>query len=154
MNVLKQIAILAAIAIFTGLLPGQAAAVPVQDTSTSSLKTFSGIGKERPILEAGKEVEVFRRVGAGCLTHMWFAMDSRTRIRVYVDGEETPSIDMAQDLGHGYAFGGPPEPWGVRQLGRKGGVYNTYRIPFGTEVKVTVLPMTKVFDGVTKNKAW
>ena len=58
-------------------------------------------------------VEVFHRVGAGCLTHMWFAMDLRTRIRVYVDGEKTPSIDMAQDLGHGYAYGGPPEPWGA-----------------------------------------
>ena len=39
-------------------------------------------------------------------------------------------LDMAQDMGHGYAFGGPPELWGVTQFGRKGGVYNTYRIPF------------------------
>ena len=88
---------------------------------TAGLRTFGGIGKERPILEAGKEVELFRHAGAGCLTHMWFAMDSRTRIRVYVDGETAPSIDMAQDLGHGYAHGGPPEPWGVPRLGRGGG---------------------------------
>lgn len=154
MKNLKQVAIFTAIAIVTGLFPAQAGADPVQDVSTSNLRTFSGFGKERPILEVGKEVELFSRLGAGCLTHMWFAMDSRTRIRVYVDGEKTPSIDMAQDLGHGYAYGGPPEPWGVRQLGRKGGVYNTYRIPFGTEVKVTVLPTTDVFDGVTKNKVW
>ncbi len=121
---------------------------------TIGLRTFGGIGKERPILEAGVEVELFRHVGAGCLTHMWFAMDSRTRIRVYVDGEEQPSIDMAQDLGHGYAHGGPPEPWGVSKLGRGGGVYNTYRIPFGTEVRVCVLPTTEVFDSVTKRDAW
>ena len=121
---------------------------------TAGLRTFGGIGKERPILEAGKEVELFRHAGAGCLTHMWFAMDSRTRIRVYVDGETAPSIDMAQDLGHGYAHGGPPEPWGVPRLGRGGGVYNTYRIPFGTEVRVTVLPTTEVFDSVTKRDAW
>ncbi len=131
------------------LAGGQPAVVP-----WSGPRTFGGIGKERPILEAGKEVELFHHSGAGCLTHMWFAMDSRTRIRVYVDGEATPSIDMAQDLGHGYAHGGPPEPWGVSKLGRGGGVYNTYRIPFGTEVRVRVLPTTDVFDGVTKRDAW
>lgn len=85
---------------------------------------------------------------------MWFAMDQRTRIRVYVDGEKSPSIDMAQDLGHGYAFGGPPEPWGVAQIGRKGGVYNTYRIPFGDGVRVTVVPMTATFDSVNGRDAW
>jgi hypothetical protein len=123
---------------------------------TSTLQTFSAVGKERPTLEAGKEVELFRSEGKGCLTHMWFAMDARTRIRVYVDGEKTPSIDMAQDLGHGYshAFGGPPEPWGVAQIGRQGGVYNNYRIRFGNGVKVMVVPITNVFDSVTKRDAW
>ena len=85
---------------------------------------------------------------------MWFAMDQRTRIRVYVDGEKSPSIDMAQDLGHGYALGGPPEPWGVAQIGRKGGVYNTYRIPFGDGVRGTVVPMTATFDSVNGRDAW
>jgi len=121
---------------------------------TTGLRTFSGIGKERPILEAGKEVELFRHAGAGCLTYMWFAMDQRTRIRIYVDGELAPSIDMAQDLGHGYAHGGPPEPWGVPQFGRQGGVYNTYRIPFSSQVRVCVLPTTTVFDSTTKRDAW
>ena len=63
----------------------------------STLKTFSAIGKEEPILEVGKEVELLRREGKGCLTHMWFALDERVRIRVYVDGEKQPSIDMALD---------------------------------------------------------
>ena len=132
----------------------QPAPVGAAGDATAGLRTFTGIGKERPLLEAGKEVEIFRRSGAGCLTHMWFAMDPRTRIRVYVDGEQTPSIDMAQDLGHGYAFGGPPEPWGVPQFGRQGGVYNTYRIPYGTEVRVCIFPMTAVFDSVNKRDAW
>ena len=118
------------------------------------LRTFSDMGKERAILKAGEEVEIFRREGAGCLTHMWFAMDVRTRIRVYVDGEKTPSIDMAQDLGHGYAFGGPPEPWGTEHFGRQGGVFNTYHIPFGRGVRVTILPTAKVFDRVTGRKVW
>lgn len=122
--------------------------------STDGLRTFGAFGKEVKLLEVGKEAEIFRREGRGCLTHMWFAMDERTRIRVYVDGEKTPSIDMAQDLGHGYAFGGPPEPWGIAEFGRKGGVYNTYRIPFGKGVRITVLPWTKVFDGVNGRDAW
>ncbi len=128
--------------------------VGAASASPSAIRTFGGIGKERAILEAGKEVELFRRVGSGCLTHMWFAMDERARIRVYVDGEARPSIDMAQDLGHGYSHGGPPEPWGVARFGRNGGVYNTFRIPFGSEVRVCVLPTTAVFDGVTTNEAW
>jgi hypothetical protein len=61
MNDLKRAATLTAISIITGLFPYQAGADPVQDASTSNLQTFSGIGKERPILEAGKEVEVFHR---------------------------------------------------------------------------------------------
>lgn len=121
---------------------------------TAGQQTFSAMGKEVSILEAGKEVELFRRAGKGCLTHMWFAMDERVRIRIYVDGETTPSIDMAMDMGHGYAFGSPPEPWGVPQMGRLGGVYNNYRIPFGKGVRVTVLPTTKVFDSVNRQLAW
>jgi len=133
---------------------GRAGGAEAAHDPTAGLRTFGGIGKEREILEAGTEVELFRHAGAGCLTHMWFAMDARTRVRVYVDGEPEPSIDMALDLGHGYAHGGPPEPWGVPQLGRQGGVYNTYRVPFGSEVRVAVIPTTEVFDGVNGRNAW
>jgi len=76
--------------------PGRSSSRPAGVPATG-LRTFSGIGKERPILAAGKEVELFRHAGAGCLTHMWFAMDERTRIRVYVDGEVQPSIDMGRN---------------------------------------------------------
>ncbi len=128
---------------------------PTQPEHAACLRTFSGIGKERRILEAGKEVELFRHAGPpGCLSHMWFAMDLRTRLRIYIDGEERPSIDMALDLGHGFTHGGPPEPWGVPQFGRQGGVYNTYRIPFGSQVRVCVLPATTVFDSVNRKDAW
>lgn len=124
------------------------------DDPTGRLRTFSGIGKERPILEEGKEVELFRHEGAGCITHMWFAVDMRTRIRVYVDGEEAPSVDMALDLGHGFNHGGPPVPWGIAQFGRNGGIYNTYRIPFGASVRVCLLPSTAVFDSEIGRNAW
>jgi len=85
---------------------------------------------------------------------MWFAMDERVRVRVYVDGEAKPSIDMALDMGHGYSFGGPPEPWGCAKMGRYGAQFNNYQIPYGNGIRVTLLPSTKVFDGVTGRKAW
>jgi hypothetical protein len=90
----------------------------------------------------------------GCLTPLWFALDERVRIRVYVDGEAKASIDMALPLGHGYGFGGPPEPFGSPKMGRYGGQFNNYRIPYGNGVRVTALPETEVFDGVTGRKAW
>ncbi len=65
-----------------------------------------------------------------------------------------PSIDMALDFGHGFNHGGPPAPWGVSQFGRNGGIYNTYRIPFGTNVRVCVVPSTAVFDTDTGRNAW
>ena len=40
----------------------------------ATLKTFSVMGKEEEILEAGKEVELLRHDGKGCLTHRWFAL--------------------------------------------------------------------------------
>ncbi|MCX5670268.1 MAG: DUF2961 domain-containing protein [Planctomycetota bacterium] len=135
-------------------LEGSPSPAPNPPTDTARLKTFSGVGKEVPLLEAGKEVEIFRHEGTGCLTHMWFAMDERVRIRVYVDDEKAPSIDMAMDMGHGYAFGPPREPWSTTQMGHLGGVHNNYRIPFSKSVRVTVLPTTRVFDGVTGNKGW
>ncbi len=110
----------------------------------AALKTFSSIGKESRALDGGREAELLRHDGRGCLTHMWFGGDwpgyEKTRIRVYVDGEETPSIDMELGLGHGYGFGEAAAPWGGDRLGKTGhpsGVYNTYRIPFGKGVRVT-----------------
>ncbi len=54
------------------------------------MKTFRSMGKERTILEPGKEVELYRRDGHGCPTRMWFAFDSRTRTRIHVDVQTKP----------------------------------------------------------------
>ncbi len=127
-----------------------AGAAGVVDT----LQTFSAMGKELRLLEVGKEVQIFEHAGKGCLTHMWFAMDERTRVRVYVDGEETPSIDMHLMLGHGYQLRGQPEHFAVPELGYVGGQHNTYRIPFGESVRVTILPLAEQLDWVTGEKVW
>jgi hypothetical protein len=114
------------------------------DDLISSLEPFCAIGKEVDVLNGYREAELLVEQGGGCLTHMWFGGDwpgfDKTRIRVYVDGEETASIDMAMDLGHGFGNGGGLGPWGSGKIGRTGapsGTYNTYKIPFHGGIRVT-----------------
>lgn len=116
-------------------------------TEVAALKTFGTMGKEKQVLRRGREAELFRREGAGVLTHMWFGGSFKTlgrmRLRVYVDGEKKPSIDMALYLGHGMGFDDPGAPWGTARIGitgHEGGVYNTYRIPFGDGIRITAQP--------------
>ena len=75
---------------------------------------------------------------------MWFGGDfpdyGLTRLRVYVDGETTASIDMELDMGIGVGFQDDAAPWGIARIGKTGspsGIYNTYRIPFGSSIRVT-----------------
>jgi hypothetical protein len=114
------------------------------EDGVAALKTFCTSGKESSALDGYQEAELLRHKGRGCLTHMWFGGDwagyEKTRIRVFVDDEPAPSIDMELGLGHGYGFGEEKATWGSEKLGKTGhpsGVYNTYRIPFGTSVRVT-----------------
>lgn len=127
---------------------------PAQDVDVESLRTFCTIGKEEGVLNGYREAELLKHAGRGCLTHMWFGGDwpgyERTRIRIYVDGEDTASIDMELGLGHGYGFGESAAPWGCRRLGKTGhpsGVYNTYRIPFGAGIRVTAQRARQSPDG-------
>ena len=115
-----------------------------ETTDIAGLKTFGTMGKEEKVLEKGKEVELFSYDGTGALTHMWFGGGfktlGQTRLRLYVDGEQQASIDMEIYLGHAIGFNEPDAPWGIERmgiLGKQGGVYNTYRIPFGKSVRIT-----------------
>lgn len=124
-----------------------------QEADTSKLKTFGTIGKEVRPLTGDTEAELFRHAGKGCLTHMWFGGGwkdcQRTRLRIYIDGETKPSIDMELYLGHGIGFGDDFSPWGTARIGKIGtgtSVYNTYRIPFGTSVRVTAQRSTEAPD--------
>jgi hypothetical protein len=126
------------------LLLAPLAALCAAEPDLSTLKTFGTMGKEVTPLSADKEAELFRHDGKGCLTHIWFGGDwkgcEKTRIRVYVDGEEKPSIDMELYLGHGIGFGDEFSPWGIARIGKIGtgaNVYNTYRIPFGKSIRIT-----------------
>ncbi len=115
-----------------------------EEADVNRLKMFTSIGKERDLLNGYQEAELLRHEGRGCLTHMWFGGDwpgyERTRICIYVDGEETPSIDMELGMGHGVGFADSDAPWGCSRVGKTGhpsGLYNTYRIPFGKSIRVT-----------------
>lgn len=115
-----------------------------QADNLNHFKTFGTMGKEVQPLKKGQEAELFRYTGKGCLTHMWFGGSFKaiqyTDIRVYVDDERKPSIDMELYLGHGIGFGDTFGPWGTERMGNTGGdsgIYNTYKIPFAKSIVVT-----------------
>lgn len=123
--------------------PGSAQLASV---NVDGLKTFGTMGKELTILTQEHEVELFQHKGKGCITHMWFggSFDNLgyTTIRIYVDGEEKPSIDMDLYLGHGIGFKDKRAPWGNQRMGNIGGIsgiYDTYKIPFGKSIRITGL---------------
>ncbi len=118
--------------------------IPAQAIDVLDLTNFGTAGKEQQVLRAGVEAELFSYTGKGCLTHMWFGGDFKdfglTHIKIYVDGEPQPSIDMEIMLGHGIGFEDDAAPWGVERIGKTGqpsGIYDTYRIPFGKSIRVT-----------------
>ncbi|MCP5116612.1 MAG: DUF2961 domain-containing protein [bacterium] len=121
------------------------------------MKSIGTMGKAVYPFGEGSETEaiLFEHAGKGCLTHMWFGGKwpnyENLRIRVYVDGEETASIDMELFLGHGIGYEDAAAPWGVKRIGKTGqpsGIYNTYRIPFGESVRVTA----QLAEGDTENR--
>jgi len=109
-----------------------------------NLQPISTMGKGERVLGGGKEALLFEHKGTGCLSHFWFGGNFKgvenTRIRYYVDGEETPSIDMQLYMGHGIGFNDNDAPWATKHIGKIGkqnGIYNNYRIPFGKSIRVT-----------------
>ena len=111
---------------------------------TGQLAPIGTMGKGERVLMGGKEALLFEHHGKGCLTHFWFGGNFKgvedTRIRYYVDGEETPSIDMDLYMGHGIGFNDNHAPWATKHIGKVGkrnGIYNNYRIPFGKSIRVT-----------------
>ncbi len=149
-----MITIFVALAVMFGSSSNASADKPV---SIDKLKNFGSIGKAiYPFTEGDKtESELFSHQGKGCLTHMWFGGNwpnyEQLRIRVYVDGEKSASIDMELFLGHGIGFKDPAGPWGTKRVGKTGqpsGLYNTYRIPFGKSIRITA----QLAKGDTTNK--
>jgi hypothetical protein len=110
----------------------------------ADLTPIGAIGKGEKVLGGDSEAVLFEHQGKGCLSHFWFGGNfagvENTRIRFYIDGEKKPSIDMDLYLGHGIGFNDNTAPWATKHIGKIGkrnGIYNNYRIPFGTSIRVT-----------------
>ena len=111
------------------------------------------MGKAERVLQGGKEAVLFEHEGKGCLTHFWFGGNFKgvedTRIRYYVDGEETASIDMDLYMGHGNGFNDNQAPWATKhvgKIGKRNGIFNNYRIPFGKRIRVTAQRSAEAAD--------
>ncbi len=109
-----------------------------------NLSPIGTMGKGERVLKGRKEAVLFEHQGQGCLSHFWFGGNFKgvedTRIRYYVDGEKVPSIDMDLYMGHGIGFNDNHAPWATKtigKIGKRNGIYNNYRIPFGKCIKVT-----------------
>lgn len=142
--------------VFTAIL---LVASPLFADGTSDLRPIGGMGKAQPVLQSGGEAVLFQHEGKGCLTHFWFGGNFEgfedTRIRYYIDGEEQPSIDMNLYLGHGIGFKDHAAPWTTKhvgKIGKRNGIYNNYRIPFGKSIRVTA-QRSKESEG-NKNVWW
>ena len=70
-------------------------------------------------------------------------MDEEATIRMYIDGETTPSIEFKLLLGHGIGFVDPSNrtPWSTRRISHDAdhGIYNNYQIPFSKSLQVTAI---------------
>lgn len=128
-------------------LPFASAAVPAAAARARAVvgaRTFTHCGKEEHPFVTTAEAELANQDGRGYLDHMWFGGSfpnyKRLRIRIYVDRELRPSIDMELGLGAGVGFADPFAPWGTRWSGVTGmpsGIFLNYRVPFTTNVRVT-----------------
>ena len=79
-------------------------------------------------------------------------MNENTTIRIYIDGEEYPSIEFLLLLGHGIGFVDSHTrnhaPWNTKRISAdaNSNVYNTYQIPFSKSFQVTATdPVGGVF---------
>ena len=119
--------------------------VPVQP----NMKSFSSAIKNGYIV-AYEELLLYEHMnGPGVVTEQWFTgdgiMSEDARVRIYIDGENTASLDFMLFLAHGIGIGesveGKNVPWGTRLMShaaRDGGLFNTFRIPFLKSLRVTL----------------
>ncbi|MCT4591450.1 MAG: DUF2961 domain-containing protein [Carboxylicivirga sp.] len=113
-------------------------------SQVSDLESFSTMGKQSAILNSGNEELLYEKEGKGLLHHMWFGGGNEgienTLIRIYIDGEKTASIEMKLSEGFANAFHSDNNFQSssiIGKTGRKLGVYNTFKIPFGKKIKIT-----------------
>jgi len=118
--------------------------------SAKNVKTFGTAIKNGHLTTTEQTIFEHSSPTGGVITEIWMTGGWKgfedTRVRIYVDGETTPSIDYQLYLGHGIGWGDDSTFQGNEVIGKNahgGGLYNTFRIPFGSSVRVTA---TLAFD--------
>lgn len=113
-------------------------------TSAKDLESFSTMGKQSEILQSGNEELLYTKKGKGLIHHMWFGGGfeglENTVIRIYVDDEKEPSIEMKLSEGFANGYHSSNHYQSASMIGKtglKGGLYNTIKIPFGKKVRIT-----------------
>lgn len=131
----------------------------ISQTYATDLESFSTMGKQSEILESGEEELLYEKKGKGLLHHMWFGGGfegiENTVIRIYIDGEKEPSIEMKMSEGFANAYHADNHFQSASIIGKtglKGGVYNTIKIPFGEEIKITA--QNEHIRGKNRNHFW
>lgn len=111
--------------------------------AATDVKTFSGVVKSGLAVNTTGEVTCYELNATGVVTHVWFTIGTpmHARLRFYIDGESTPSIDiMAMEGLASIGYDDDTNPWGTELMGKgasQGAVWSTRRIPFGSSLKVT-----------------
>jgi len=112
----------------------------------TKLRTFGTAIKDGQISTVEQTVFEHSCDGGGSVTEMWWAGPDFApefpfmRIRFYIDGETTASIDYQLYMAHGIGWGDDSLFFGNKYMGKNsysGGIYHTFRIPFGKSIKVT-----------------
>jgi hypothetical protein len=116
-------------------------------SSVDGLRTFGSAGKAIT-LQPGENLLYNHTCEKGLcvLGHMWFggawSHYDMQRLRVYIDGEATASIDGQLFLLHGVGFADDAAPWSSGDLfgktGSPSGTFNTFQIPFAQSIRVTM----------------
>lgn len=114
------------------------------DPKHSKLRTFGTAIKNGNLQVTEQTIFEHNCTRGGVVTEMWMTGGwdgfNQTRVRIYIDGETTASIDYQLYLAHGIGFG-DDSAWQSSFITGKnahgGGLYNTYRIPFGKSIRIT-----------------
>jgi len=109
----------------------------------NGIKTFGTAIKNGHVYQSEETIFSFDNQYGGLVTEMWFTSTislAQTYVSIYIDGETVPSISFQLTMAHGIGFGDDDTFQGNEWLGKNahnGGLYNTYRIPFGKSIKIT-----------------
>jgi len=120
-----------------------------------NVKTFGTAIKNGHLTTTETTIFEYSAAGGGVVTEMWMTGGwegfEDTQVRIYIDGETQPSIDYQLYLAHGIGWGDDSTWQGNEYVGKNahgGGIYHTYRIPFGSSITVTAnlaFPANNVF---------